>query len=896
MFGNAQRRCTAAVLTALTVATAVPARAQRGQTAGLAGLVRDATDAPLAGVVITVASPQQIGGPQTVRSDAEGQYRFAALLPGTYTLTASLQGFETLHRRGVELPAGLGLTLDLALTVAPVDTTVEVIGVVPAVDVRSSASPQLIERELLENLPIESRAVSAYIDLAPGIARGVALGGAAGANPISVDGTNATDPVQHEPQGAPVVQWLDSLQVVSVGANAEYGEYTTARLNAVTRSGTNRFSGLGEYWWTRSAWAKWNELLEWSNSDGQLGGPIARDRVWFFAGTEYYKNVYRVSAFASQPRTPDEPLADSRERKLIAKLTTAPATALRLEGYATRNTGDSINGNAGPRFKPEALALFSGGQDLQNLRLTWTLRDRTLVEAHYGRFHGLSGQGPTVASQRDGPPPHIDLATRVFSVNYPQIIYSARTVSSGQVAITRFVTGSTGAHEFKAGVEHERAGVQDDFRYPGNMRFLDRDGQPELVDFWNGAHYRPAHHRTSLFLRDNWQRGRLTLEPGVRMGFYDSTVPNPASAPYSNHSTSPRLGAAWDVSPDHRTVVRAHYGRYHDAMSTRFYEYLDRFADTTVIEARVLGPNQFEEVARFGGEVEANTVIDPGVKHSYVEEWLAGVEREIWPRLSIKAQYIRRNTRNTIGFIDTGSTWVPIAVVDPGPDGVSGTADDGGPLTIYVNPQSTEAHYVMTNPQGAWRHYDAVQLIGARRHANGWSAQLSYTWGRTVGSFDNENGSNAANTDVGNNGNFVNPNKTINTVGRTVFDRRHDVRAFGTYTIPFWGGVRASGIYQFTSGVPWARLVNSFDPRTQAEVRVEPIGTRELPATSGLDVRVEKTFPVRHGIVAGLYADVYNATNHLVASNINQYSGSAFSQITGYTAPRRFRLGLRATF
>ncbi len=397
-------------------------------------------------------------------------------------------------------------------------------------------------------------------------------------------------------------------------------------------------------------------------------------------------------------------------------------------------------------------------------------------------------------------------------------------------------------------------------------------------------------------MRDNWQRGPLTLEPGVRMGFYDSSVPTPASAPYANHSISPRLGAAWDVSSDHRTVVRAHYGHYHDPMSTRFYEYLDRFASTDSIEARVLGPNQYEEVSRFSGEALVNTVIDPGVKHSYAEEWFAGVEREIWPRLSVKAQYIRRNTRNTIGFIDTGSTWVPTAVVDPGPDGVSGTTDDGGPLTIYINPQSTEAHYVMTNPEGAWRHYDAVQLIGTRRHANGWSAQLSYTWGRTVGSFDNENGSNAANTDVGNNGNFANPNKTINTVGRTVFDRRHDVRAFGTYTIPYWGGVRVSGLYQFTSGVPWARLVNSFDPRTRAEVRVEPIGAREYPATNVFDLRVEKTFPVRSRIVAGLYADIYNATNHLVAWRINQNSGSAFGRVDGYTAPRRFRVGLRVTF
>ena len=69
----------------------------------------------------------------------------------------------------------------------------------------------------------------------------------------------------------------------------------------------------------------------------------------------------------------------------------------------------------------------------------------------------------------------------------------------------------------------------------------------------------------------------------------------------------------------------------------------------------------------------------------YTEEYFAGVEREIRPRLSVKAQYIRRNTRNTLGYIDTGSTWTPVGVVDPGPDGRAGNADDGPPMTVYYN-------------------------------------------------------------------------------------------------------------------------------------------------------------------------------------------------------------------
>ena len=874
--------------------------AQRGQVTGLTGVVRDSTKAVLADVVLTVASPELIGGPQTARTDAEGRYRFHTLLPGTYVLTAAHVGFESASHSGIELLPGLTHTLDVTLRISPVSAAVDVRATVPAVDVRSSASQQVIERELLEHLPRESRSVSDYLALAPGVTNGtggnVAFGGAAIANPIAMDGTNGTSPVQHAPQAAPVAYWLDSLQVVAVGANAEYAEYTTARLNLTTRSGSNRFAGLGEYSWTRRAWAKWNELLDWQNADAQLGGPIRRDRVWFFTGAEYYKNVYRVPAFAARPRAVDEPVADTRDRKMIGKLTTAPSRAVRLEGFMMRNRGTSVNGNARVGVLPEALGAFTNSQELQNVRLTWTLDDRTLVEAHYGRFRGANGQGPTSPDRYAGPAAHIDQATGVFSVNYQQVIDSSETVQSGRMSITRYLAPSrTGAHELKAGIEHERSQVEDDLRYPGGMIFFDRDGQPELVRQWGGAHYEPTHHRTSLYLRDSWQLGRVTIDPGVRLGFYDSSVPQPASETYSNHSISPRLGAAWDVSSDHRTVARAHYGWYHDAMSTRFYEFLDAFAETPTITARIIGPDQFEEVSRFGGPGRVPT-IDPDVRHSYVEEFSAGVERELWPRVSVKAQYVRRNTRNTIGFVDNGTTWIPTSAVDPGPDGRQGTGDDGGPLTIYINDQSTLPALVMTNPSAAWRHHDGLQFVVSRRPANGWSYQASYSWGRTRGSFDNENGSNAANTDAGQSGHFANPNRAINATGRTVFDRPHDVRAFGTYHLTYWGGFRISGVYRLTSGNPWGRYVTSFDPRTGGAVLVEPVGTRAYPALHELDLRVEKTIPIGGARAASVFASVFNVTDHVVAARINQNSGSAFGQVTTYTQPRRFRVAVRVTF
>lgn len=103
--------------------------------------------------------------------------------------------------------------------------------------------------------------------------------------------------------------------------------------------------------------------------------------------------------------------------------------------------------------------------------------------------------------------------------------------------------------------------------------------------------------------------------------------------------------------------------------------------------------------------------------NSYAEGWFGGVERELWPRVSVKAQYIRRNVGNTIGFIDTGSVSLPASVVDPGPDGAMQTPDDGGPLTIDYRDSSSTSALLMTNPAGAWRRDGEVD--SAQRAARG---------------------------------------------------------------------------------------------------------------------------------------------------------------------------------
>ena len=307
---EARRLRIGAAVGLLTVVIATGARAQQGQTGAIVGTVTDASGGVLSGVTMTASSSQLIGGPQRVETDAAGRFRLATLPPGVYRLTAERPTFQTVERPGIELPPGFTSTVDVQLGIAPVAEAVAVNAAPPVVDVRSSASPSLIGRQLLDNLPL-GKYVTGYVNLAPGVTVNVAFGASSGANPISMDGTSGNNPGWGDPGAYPNPLWLEAIQFTSVGASAEHGEYTGALINAISRSGSNRYSGLGQYWTTRPNWTSKNrgslppslaqrfkplQVLERWEGVAQMGGPVTQDRLWFFGGIDYYTDAWRPFA------------------------------------------------------------------------------------------------------------------------------------------------------------------------------------------------------------------------------------------------------------------------------------------------------------------------------------------------------------------------------------------------------------------------------------------------------------------------------------------------------------------------------------------------------------------------------------------------------------------------
>ena len=150
---------------------------------------------------------------------------------------------------------------------------------------------------------------------------------------------------------------------------------------------------------------------------------------------------------------------------------------------------------------------------------------------------------------------------------------------------------------------------------------------------------------------------------------------------------------------------------------------------------------------------------------------------------------------------------------------------------------------------------------------------------------------------------FANPNQAINATGPMAFDYVHEVKLFGQYRAPFWQGVSVSGIYRYRTGLAWGRVVTMRGLTQGSEtIRVEPRGTRRLPALDSVDLRVEKTFAVLSAArTLGLFVEIFNVNNQQIPNSdnrfaVNEGSGSAFGRLGPLTDPRTVRGGLRFTF
>jgi outer membrane receptor protein involved in Fe transport len=903
------------LLAAAVLLVPSPTLAQIGQTATLAGTVADQSGAVLPGVTVTVTGESLIGGARSVVTDENGVYRFPALPPGTYTVSAELSGFKPFSQESVRLQLGQTITVDARLEIGGFQDRVTVAGGSPVVDVRSSAAQKNLTEEVMENIPFTSRFGPGAMLLAPGVhpTNYSAYGsGASSSNAYMVDGVDVSDP-----EGGTVWlfsnhNWIQEVQVIGLGANAEYGGFTGVASNSLFRSGSNMFKGLFETLYENDAMTGSNvsdELLEENefltpgkteyitDTTVQIGGPIKRDKVWFFTSFQYYRPK---TAPASYPPTPPESYPATgigpqfrleKSPRFLFKPTIKVGESDNLTGFFETDSYTVDGRGAGATTLGDLVAteatLHQDSPELAwNANFTKVLSSSSVFDVKYSGFWGYYYLSPY---NGDDTPGWYDVDEHFYAVNSYYFYNADRVRHQANATLTKYASGFAGQHSLKFGAEIERGYVKSELGYPGGMYVFASFGVPYYAYLWDGYLKDNINNRLTFFAQDSWTIGpRLTINPGIRFDRITGTNRHLDEQVFKTNNVSPRIGFAWDVTGDSKTVVRGHYGWYFDGAKSTYYDLLDpEIAD-------VYGAYIDENLNIIDGPYlltpGQNRTLDDDIKHPRMQQAIFGLERQLLPGLSVGVTGIWRKNENFIDDVLTNGEFVPTTVTDPGPDAEFGTGDEtSNSVTAYRRlSDPTEHQFLITNPPGAERKYRGVELSATKRMSSRWQLQGSWVISKTEGNYNNTN-------NFGNSTEFDNPNLDYRTqpyrVGRLTNDITHVAKVLTTYRAPW--DVVVSGAYFYTSGQTFTR---TFRPSSslvtgRPDLFIEPRGSQRYDDRPNLDFKLEKQFRLAPERRLGITFEGFNLFNDAAITSRTVRSGEDYFVPRALVNPRRFRIG-----
>ncbi len=460
------------------------------QTGSITGVVTDGDNNPLPGVTMTVSSPALMGTRSYVSTSA-GAFRFPALPPGTYSLKAELAGFQAVERDEIVIRVGMVVTLDIAMRQATLAEEVSVTAVAPVVDVQQSKIAISVDNNMLRNLPV-ARDMLDVINSAPGAnySEGAGWGGADrmtsvhGAsvrdNTYAFDGVNMNDPVNMHPITNLNFDVIEEVEMILGGQSAEVGYTAGAYVNIVTRSGGNKFSGgatlynINESYfqqlWTNEQFqamgvAKPSVDHNLNDLSLSLGGPILKDKLWFFANGRYLKNTKRTTflpwdlAYDIPGGFTHDPWPEwfHREAMGFVKLTTQLTSKIRLMGmFNYTNTLRPIDASPGARTFFFATRRYEENVSAATGSLTYILNQNTFVDvrgSYVNRYFAQPFQDGTY---------NFNTAIWNYGTNFStgapsyEESWDKNRYQIG-VDVTRFEDSFLGgSHEAKAGVELTR--------------------------------------------------------------------------------------------------------------------------------------------------------------------------------------------------------------------------------------------------------------------------------------------------------------------------------------------------------------------------------------------------------------------------------------------------------
>ena len=800
----------------------------------------------------------------------------------------------------------------MRLTVGGLTETVSVVSETPQVDVRSSAAQKNLTSDVLEFAPFTSRFGPGAMLVAPGVNPNnySAYGsGGSSSNSYMIDGVDVSDPEGGTIWVFASHNWIQEVQVIGLGAAAEYGGFTGVASNSLFRSGSNMFKGLFETLYENDAMTGENvsdEILE-QNEDltpgttdyitdttFQIGGPFKRDKAWFFTSFQYYRPK---QAPAGYPPTPPPGYAvtgigpDSRlehSPRFLFKPTIKLGDSDQLTGFFETDMY-RVDGRAiGARVATEAGLHQESPELAWNGNYTKILSSSSVFDAKYSGFWGYYYLTPY---NGDDTPGWYDVDEDFYAVNSYYFYKADRFRHQANASVTKFASGFAGEHNLKFGAEFERSYIKSELGYPGGMYVQASFGEPYYAYLWDGYLKDSINTRLSGYAQDSWTIGqRFTLNPGVRFDRNTGFLKHLDDQVFATTSISPRLGFAWNLTGDSRTVLRGHYGWYFDGAKSTFYDALEpdqapfygAYIDSNlnlISDAYLLTP---------GG---TSRLMDEDIKHPRMKQAIVGIERDLWRGISVGVNGIWRDSDQ---FIDDViqvplSDYETFTIRDPGPDGVANTGDEtGNSITVYDQITDTEDNrFLITNPEGAFRRYRGVELSANKRMSNRWQMQGSWVISKITGNYNNTN-------NYGNSSEYNSPNTDPDVQpyrsGRLTNDNSHIAKLLLTYRGPW--DVVLSGAFSYLSGQTFNRLVRTpGSTQGRLDMFIEPRGAQRYDPQKLVNFKLEKQFRMRGDERLGLTFEGFNLFNDDAITSRTTRSGASYFTPQGLVQARRLRLG-----
>jgi TonB dependent receptor/Carboxypeptidase regulatory-like domain len=884
--------------------------AQSRTTSGLTGLVEDQdSDTSLPGAHVTIESPDLIGGPRTTFTDANGRFRFLELPPGIYKITVTSDRYKTIELEGVRLSAGMTSDIPIDMTLFAGEETVVVKAEPKDIDPTSSAQPTVLSEEYLKKIPTD-RDTSHIMDLAPGINIESAFGGAEESGiAYQVDGVDISDPQGGAPWSFFNYSLIDEVELIGLGAPAEYGQFTGIVFNTITKSGSNQFNGSAETFYSdKNLTAKNSEFVglfptieKHIEQNVQFGGPLKKDKLWYFLSAQYLKDEASEGG----------PIETEEDPRVFLKSTFQVNSKNMIEGWIEWDHA-KITGRDADAFTPiEATTGEDNPEVVGNVRWKFDLSDQSILSVVWGGYSGHRRFNPHNGFLIPG---HRDAQTDIASQNAEQFGFLDRKRSQLNASLTQNVNNLiSGYHVFKFGTEIEHSVVRDRFGYPGGAFYIDNEGPEEdpstgeddffsLQFLGDGYDAHGTNNRVSLFAQDSWQiAAGFSLNPGVRVDIDRGKVSNGITV-FKTHGLAPRIGFAWDLTKgDGESVLKAHYGRYYEALYAGYYYYLDPGAFHPLTVNRIFNTSGFSEtIISNPGQQYA---MDPNIKQPYLDQYILGFDQQLPYGIVFSSTFIYRKNKNLIETVSRDGVFVPVQGVVP---------DTGQQITLfdYLNPNTDVLLY--TNPPELNRKYQAMMFTVSRRFRNNWQLFGSYIYSKAEGNIDNlgfdENGGG------GNvpffDGHFLDtPNSLVNMQGRLTHDQTHQFKLQGTYIFPSLN-VTFSANYTYHSGDTWTPRDDClltddgngvigdgiFDchefPQGPVVYFSEPRGSRRLPARNEIDLRVGWEHDFAEQYQLGLYLDIFNLTNQSRPTEVEPLVSEGFGEPANLNFPRNARFGL----